>query len=237
MARKKKEECPPVPIWLTTFSDLMSLLLTFFVLLFSMSSISKEKFLKFIKTLEIMWGISLTEELKLPSATPTPVPPPIKTYPKPEKWSDVENAASQAVKDFKKAGVPVEEIKRSKELIIRIPADYLFDEGSYIPNPKYLPLLKKVCDILKRLDKPIRIEGHTDSKPIYRYPKIVDNWDLSLFRALYVAKYFVKWGFPEDLLSLAGYADTEPVAPNNTPEGRAKNRRIDIVIFVGSENL
>ena len=236
MARKKKEECPPVPIWLTTFSDLMSLLLTFFVLLFSMSSISREKFMKFLKTLEIMWGISLTKELKPPSATPTPVPPPIETYPKPERWSDIENAAAKAVKTFKKAGIAVDKIQRSKELIVRIPADYLFNEGSYIPNKKYLPLLKEVCEILKKLKKPIRIEGHTDNKPVYGYPKIVDNWDLSLLRALYIAKYFINWGFPEDKISIAGYADTEPIAPNNTPEGRAKNRRIDIVIFVGAEN-
>ena len=217
MARKKREECPPLPIWLTTFSDLMSLLLTFFVLLFSMSSISKEKFLKFLKTLEIMWGVNVTPQLKPPSQSQSVIAPPIQTYPKPEKWSDVENAASEAVLSFKRAGVPVGRVNKSKELIIRIPADYLFDEGAYIPNRKYMPLLKRVCEILKRLNKPIRIEGHTDSKPIYKYPLIVDNWDLSLLRAIYVAKYFIKWGFPEDKLSVAGYADTAPVAPNTTP--------------------
>ena len=65
----------------------------------------------------------------------------------------------------------------------------------------------------------------------------MDNWDLSLLRAIYVAKYFIRWGFPEDKISVAGYADTQPVAPNTTPEGRAKNRRIDIVIFVGAEKI
>ncbi len=237
MAKKKKEqECPPLPAWMTTFSDLMSLLLTFFVLLFSMSSISREKFLKFLQTLETMWGINIVKETKPPSSVESGIEPPVKLYPKPERWSDVENAAGKAKEAFQKAGIPVEEIKRAKEIVLRIPADYLFDEGSYIPNPKYLPLLKKVEKILLRLKAPIRIEGHTDSKPIYRYPLIVDNWDLSLLRALTVAKYFIDWGFPEDKISIAGYADTEPVAPNRTPEGRAKNRRIDIVIFVGAEN-
>lgn len=237
MAKKKKQECPPLPMWMTTFSDLMSLLLTFFVLLFSMSSISKEKFLKFLQTLEFMWGINIIKERKPPSQVQTEVNPPVEMYPKPEKWSEVRNAVKKAKKTFSEAGIPVKEVKKSKEIILRLPADYLFDEGSYIPNSKYIPLLKKVCNILKRLHAPIRIEGHTDSKPIYRYPKIVDNWDLSLLRAIYLAKYFVEWGFPEDKLSVGGYADTEPIAPNNTPEGRAKNRRIDIVIFVGEEKL
>ena len=237
MAKKKKEECPPLPMWMTTFSDLMSLLLTFFVLLFSMSSISREKFLKFLQTLEFMWGINIIKETKPPSAVQPGVEPPVKMYPKPEKWSDVESAAGEAKEAFQKAGIPVEDVKKAKELVLRIPADYLFDEGSYIPNPKYISLLKKVCKILTRLNVPIRIEGHTDSKPIYKYPLIVDNWDLSLLRAIYIAKLFTDWGFPEDKISAAGYADTEPIAPNTTPEGRAKNRRIDIVIFVGAESI
>jgi chemotaxis protein MotB len=237
MAKKKKEECPPLPMWMTTFSDLMSLLLTFFVLLFSMSSISREKFLKFLQTLEFMWGINIIKETKPPSAVQPGVNPPLEMYPRPEKWSAVESAVAESKKAFSKAGIPVKDIKKAKEIILRLPADYLFAEGSYIPNKRYLPLLKKVCDILKRLHAPIRIEGHTDNKPIYRYPKIVDNWDLSLLRAIYVAKYFIEWGFPEDKISVAGYADTQPVAPNTTPEGRAKNRRIDIVIFVGAEKI
>ena len=237
MAKKKKEECPPLPMWMTTFSDLMSLLLTFFVLLFSMSSISREKFLKFLRTLEFMWGISIVKQKLPPAAETSPVKPPVPVYPKPEKWSEAENAAEQAKQILNKAGLKVEETKRKKELVIRIPADQLYEEGSYIPNPQYIPLLKKVCDILKRLKAPIRIEGHADSVPIFKYPVIVDNWDLSLLRAIYMAKYFVNWGFPEDKLSVAGYADTQPVAPNRTPKERAKNRRIDIVIFVGSQKM
>ena len=237
MKKKKKEECPPLPMWMTTFSDLMSLLLTFFVLLFSMSSISREKFIKFLQTLEFMWGINIIKQQTPPAAENPPVKPPVQMYPKPEKWSAAENAAAEAKKAFQKAGINIETVKKRKELIIRLPAAGLFKEGSYIPEKKYIPLLKRVCEILKKLNVPIRIEGHTDSKPIYKYPVIVDNWDLSLLRAIYITKYFVEWGFPEDKISAAGYADTEPVASNRTPEGRAKNRRIDIVIFVGEEKL
>ncbi len=224
-------------MWMTTFSDLMSLLLTFFVLLFSMSSLSREKFIKFLQTLEFMWGIEIIKQKKPPAAENPPISPPMELHPKPERWSDVAQAASEAKETLAKAGIKTEEIKRQKELILRLPADDLYEEGSYIPREKYIPLLKKVCNILTRLGYPIRIEGHTDSVPIYKYPVIVDNWDLSLLRAIYMAKYFVDWGFPEDKISAAGYADTEPVAPNRTPKDRAKNRRIDIVIFVGQENM
>jgi chemotaxis protein MotB len=237
MARKKKEECPPLPIWMTTFSDLMSLLLTFFVLLFSMSSISREKFIKFIQTLEFMWGIEIIKQKTPPAPTQPPVSPPIQTNPKPEKWSSAIHAAEKARKLLAKSGIPAQSIQKEKEIVLRIPADNLFQESSYKPQREFIPLLKKICDILQKLKLPIRIEGHTDNKPIYKYPEIVDNWDLSLLRAITVAKQFITWGFPEDKISVAGYADTEPVAPNDTPQNRAKNRRIDIVIFVGSQKL
>jgi chemotaxis protein MotB len=141
-------------------------------------------------------------------------------------------ASAKAKELFQKKKIPVEEVKKTKELILRIPADFLYEEGSYVPRKEYIPLLKKVCEILKKLNLPIRIEGHTDNKPIYRYPLIVDNWDLSLLRAIYIEKLFVKWGFPENKISAAGYADTMPIAPNNSTEGRAKNRRVDFVIIL-----
>jgi chemotaxis protein MotB len=202
-----------------------------------MSSISREKFVKFLQTLEFMWGIEILKQKTIPAPSQPPVHPPVESYPKIDSWSSAEEAAAKAKKAFNKVGIPVEDIQKEKELILRIPADELFKEGSYIPEKKFLPTLRKVCEILKKLNLPIRIEGHTDSKPIYKYPKIVDNWDLSLLRAITVAKYFIGWGFPEEKISAAGYADTEPVAPNDTPQNRAKNRRIDIVIFVGSQKL
>jgi chemotaxis protein MotB len=231
MKKKKKQECPPLPGWMTTFSDLMALLLTFFVLLFSMSSISREKFIKFLETISMMWGIEL-KPAKLPPAVPTSPIVPEKLYPKVDQWSDVMIASAKAKELFQKKKIPVEEVKKTKELILRIPADFLYEEGSYVPRKEYIPLLKKVCEILKKLNLPIRIEGHTDNKPIYRYPLIVDNWDLSLLRAIYIEKLFVKWGFPENKISAAGYADTMPIAPNNSTEGRAKNRRVDFVIIL-----
>lgn len=233
MHSKKREECPRLPFWLTTFADLMSLLLTFFVLLFSMSTISEKKFLSILQTIKIMWGVNLETQIA-PSPESAPIKPIQPLYPKVEKWSAAEIGAAKAVKILKSAGLNVKFLIKDKKLVIRIPTDGLFNEGSYVPNTKYLPLLKKVCDILKKLNAPIRIEGHTDSLPIYKYPLIVDNWDLSLLRAVEVVKYFVNWGFPKDKISAAGYADTEPVAPNRTPQDRAKNRRIDIVIFVGA---
>ena len=237
MARKKKEECPPLPIWMTTFSDLMSLLLTFFVLLFSMSSISREKFLKFIQTLEFMWGIEIIKQKTPPAPSQPAVNPPVETHSKIDRWSKAIEAAEQARQLLTKSGIKVKTLQKEKEIILRIPADELFKEGSYIPEREFLPLLRRVCAILKKLNMPIRIEGHTDNKPIYEYPKIVDNWDLSLLRAISIAKDFISWGFPKNKISVAGYADTEPIAPNDTPQNRAKNRRIDIVIFVGSENF
>ncbi len=233
--KKKNRRCPPYPLWMLTYSDLVTLLLTFFVFLFSMSTISPEKFAQFIRTLQIFWGIQPYKVEKPTGLENPPIEPLFKLYPRLEKWSAAEIAASKAVEVLEKGGIKVDFLVKEKEFVIRIPADNLFGEGQYIPNPKYLPLLKEVCKILKARNLDLRIEGHTDNRPIYKYPLIVDNWDLSLLRAITIVQYFLRWGYPKNKLSAAGYADTHPIASNKTPQGRAKNRRIEIVIKVGKE--
>jgi chemotaxis protein MotB len=100
-------------------------------------------------------------------------------------------------------------------------------------KPEGLVVLGKVIEILKTVnDKSIRIEGHTDNKPIMgpltqRYPT---NWELSAARAITVSRYLEKQGIAPGLLSASAFGEFKPVADNTTPEGRAKNRRIEIVL-------
>jgi len=89
---------------------------------------------------------------------------------------------------------------------------------------------------LKGIDNTVRVEGHTDSRPIntYRYPS---NWELSGARAGVVVRYFIEeHGIDEDRFLIAGYADTRPVAENTTPENMSKNRRVEIVILDDAHN-
>ncbi len=110
----------------------------------------------------------------------------------------------------------------------------LFDSGRAEVKPEGLAVLKRVVEILKTVtDKTIRVEGHTDNVPIggslaKRYPT---NWELSSARAIHVARYLEKEGIAPQLLSAAAFGEYQPVADNDTPEGRAKNRRIAIILL------
>ena len=152
-----------------------------------------------------------------------------------EKVREVSSTYEQLVDKMKgeiaKGQVTISELKG--KLTVNMVDAILFDSGKSEIKPDGLVVLGKVIEILKSVDdKAIRIEGHTDSMPIsgsltQRYPT---NWELSAARAINVARYLQKQAINPGLLSAAGFGEFKPVADNATPEGRAKNRRIEIVL-------
>ena len=124
------------------------------------------------------------------------------------------------------------------KLTVDVVDKILFDSGRAEVKPEGLDVLKRVVEILKTVtDKIIRVEGHTDNVPIAgtlakRYPT---NWELSAARAITVTRYLEKEGLDPDLLSAAAFGEYQPVADNATPEGRAKTRRIAIVLLPREE--
>lgn len=120
------------------------------------------------------------------------------------------------------------------KLTVGVVDKILFDSGQAEVKQQGLEILKRVVEILKTVtDKTIRIEGHTDNVPIAgalakRYPT---NWELSAARAINVTRYLAKEGLDQALLSAAAYGEYRPIADNETPEGRAKNRRIAIILL------
>jgi chemotaxis protein MotB len=152
-----------------------------------------------------------------------------------EKVREVSSTYEQLVDKMKgeiaKGQVTISELKG--KLTVNMVDAILFDSGKSEIKPEGLVVLGKVIEILKSVDdKAIRIEGHTDSMPIsgglvQRYPT---NWELSAARAITVARYLQKQAINPSLLSAAGFGEFKPVADNATLEGRAKNRRIEIVL-------
>lgn len=120
------------------------------------------------------------------------------------------------------------------KLTVDVVDKILFDSGRAEVKPEGLEVLKRVVEILKTVtDKIIRVEGHTDNVPIAgtlakRYPT---NWELSAARAINITRYLEKEGLDPALLSAAAFGEYQPVADNETPEGRAKNRRIAIILL------
>jgi len=118
-------------------------------------------------------------------------------------------------------------------LVIRLLTDkVLFDSGEATIKPGGYPLIDEVGHLIVRsgLNNPIRVEGNTDNVPISGGP-FADNWELSAARAVAVLERFLRDGISSHRLSMAGYADQNPVAPNSTAAGRASNRRVDVVIL------
>ena len=142
-----------------------------------------------------------------------------------------EQLVAKMKREIDKGQVTISELKG--KLTVNMVEAILFDSGKAEVKPEGLVVLGKVIEILKTVnDKSIRIEGHTDNKPIVgpltqRYPT---NWELSAARAINVSRYLQKQGIDSGNLSAAAFGEFKPVADNATLEGRAKNRRIEIVL-------
>lgn len=116
-------------------------------------------------------------------------------------------------------------------LVISLREAGFFDSGSAAPRSETLPTLRQIAASLSRAPYDLRVEGHTDNVPIHT-ASFDSNWELSSARATRVARLFLDLqALPADRLSAAGYAEFHPVASNTTPEGRATNRRVDLVVL------
>jgi len=126
------------------------------------------------------------------------------------------------------------EMKISMEprgLVITLREAAFFPSGEDTVAPSSYDSLEKVADAVRKLPNPVRLEGHTDSVPI-RTPRFRSNWELSAARSIAMLELFTtRFEIPRDRLAIAGYAETIPVDSNETPAGRARNRRVDIVIL------
>jgi chemotaxis protein MotB len=116
-------------------------------------------------------------------------------------------------------------------LVISLREAGFFDSGSATPKAEALPTLRKIADRLGDTPYDLRVEGHTDNVPIHN-AAFASNWELSSLRATSIARLFIEMKAIEpDRIAAAGYAEYHPVASNDTEEGRAKNRRVDLVVM------
>ena len=238
MAKKCKCECPEcMPEWLATFGDLMSLLLCFFVLLLSMSTMDAKKVKEAIGSLagalSVLEGGTQTEVSRERIQKATPIE-------KNEETAQTVNKLSSAIAEFKQftaggKGPAITLTEGEEGFFIRLPADITFPPGSAkITNVDSLLFLKRISLIIKEyLPKniEIQIKGYTDNTPPPPTSPYADNWELSSARALSVLKIMIKNGVNPKQLSAAAYSEFHPIASNNTPQGRAKNRRVEIWFF------
>lgn len=232
---RKKEEENCSPAWLLSWGDLTTLMLTFFVMMYDVGSIDKVELnitLSAFQGLGMQTGGNTLEAGKLAELGNT-----VMNLPSMEKGQALARARKAAVSVFqpeiKARTVRVREDERG--LVISLASDAYFRPGSADLNiEEARGLLQKISGLLSSADlagRKFRIEGHTDNTPTGPGSPFVSNWELSTARANNVLHYLVDLGVKEEQFQVAGFADTEPIANNDTEEGRAYNRRIEIIIL------
>jgi chemotaxis protein MotB len=256
MAKKKKHEKEPNhERWLVSYADFITLLFAVFVTLYAMSQTDKKKVEEVMASIRESFGYS-TSSLGgkpavidagnisiIPTLKPQVMPPPVRKQPK-----DIAKGRVHAEeKDLLaiKASIEAYLLKKGAQdkvgleigkrgLTVSLKEAGFFNSGSDIVKKDSMELLAMIAESLSHYTNPYRVEGHTDNVPI-RSGRFQSNWELSTSRATNIVQYLVEaYGYEPERMSAAGYGEFKPVADNGTAEGRAKNRRVDIVLLSGS---
>lgn len=234
--KKQKKRTSSTPAWMVTYGDMTTLLLTFFILMFNVAEISAKDFLLILSSFRGSLGI-FTGGYSLSHGRLEELGLNMMQLPAQEKGKALSKSLKKAVEAFKPEiqakAVRVREDERG--LIITLSGDAYFAPGSARLLDDTRDVLKKVAGVLESMPNYVRIEGHTDDRPIP--PEGVKegydtNWELSSARAVNVLRYLSETqGINARRLSAVAFGQYRPVDDNNVPEGRAYNRRVDIVVL------
>ena len=222
----KEEEGGGVPGWVVTYGDMMSLLLTFFVLLISFSTIQEEEFEKAMASFQGALGV-MPRALRLMELELREKIPEVRA----QKFRDVAAKIAEYIRVHgRDRDIRVQYTVEGLKLTMQNPI--LFDTGEDVLKADAAPVLKDIAGLLSELSGHfISIEGHTDNVPI-RSERFRSNLELSTARAIIVARFLTdKGGIDPKNVSVVGYSENLPIVPNDTPENRAKNRRVDIHVL------
>jgi chemotaxis protein MotB len=228
MPKKGEAEKENNERWLITYSDLITLLLIFFIILYSMSQINAAKFTEFSQSMAIVLG--QTGRSGVLDGGRSVIPSDQATYKPRHNMTNTKEQIKRMIAQMGLEGkITVREEQRG--LVISVKDTVFFKAGSADLGDQAREIILTVGNILKDIPNPIRIEGHTDNIPIHTF-RFFSNWELSTARATNVLHSLIESSqITPDRLSAAGYSQFKPVAPNNTESGRGANRRVDIVVI------
>lgn len=237
------------PSWTVTFGDMMSLLLTFFILLFSMSELKMEKFRLASQSLRGAMGGGAGAPVPAPTGLmPNQLNLEIQSLGRPPSVPSLQSGpgdGGSGLEDFTEAyldrirrrlqdfvdentlspGVNV--VREEEGVYLRMETVALFASGEHRVQPRGGEILESLSRITRELDVSVVVSGHADNQPI-RSGIFDSNWELSAARAAGVAHILVEQGHPPELVRVESYGEFRPVADNTTSEGRARNRRVEL---------
>lgn len=243
--------------WLVSYADFITLLFAFFVVLYASSQVDKRKIGRLALSIQVAFqelGVFETSNTKIPLSDAESVPfSQVQVVENTEKTTDIEhfvqpmkgilspNQSAAPMKalqsELEKALAPeigkhtVDIEARREGLIVSLREIGFYESGSASLRPSSKEAIDRLAAVLQAHTEALRIEGHSDNQPIHN-ARFDSNWELSTSRATDLVKLLIThYHFDPSRLAAAGYAEYHPVSPNDTPEGRARNRRVDVVIL------
>lgn len=223
------------PGWMVTYADMMSLLLCLFIMLLSFAKVDSNTFQKNAGPINEAFGISKTTPDMIAPPTPNIITlNPFKTDPRTSEENRVILELKQKLAKEIMASMIDLEVKDNL-VIIRFPGSAAFPSGTADLSSEFLPTLAKIAEVLKGSKGRVIISGHTDDIPIST-ERYRSNWDLSAARSVSVAHYMLNnEGINPKRITVQGLADSLPLVPNNSPENRARNRRVEVALEVPTD--
>jgi chemotaxis protein MotB len=233
--RRTEDERENLERWLITYADLITLLLAFFIMMYTFSKQDAQKHQEVADRLKaiFMGGSSVVKEggataSKAADASPGPAGAGR------EIETELENQIAAMANAFDE-GHKISVFRDERGIVIRIMDRAFFDEGKAELKETAKGALRKIVPILEKSNNHVNIEGHTDDVPI-NTEEFRSNWELSTRRATEVVRHLIeKYGFEPSRISASGYAEYRPVAANDTQQNRALNRRIEIILLNASK--
>lgn len=226
--RRERPQAAGAPEWMTTYGDLVTLLLAFFVLLYSFSVLDVQKFQQIMSSIQI----SFLGEQGIMETAVDPSRGEMVQLAVDHKFEDVLVTYQEVKEHLRQEGLEGMIKTRIEErgIVLEIQDQVLFDSGRAEIRQEAQTLLQKVAGIIAEVPNQIIVEGHTDNVPI-NTAQFPSNWELSVTRAVRVVRFFSEQQkLPAKRFIASGYGEYQPVATNLTVAGRAQNRRVNIII-------
>ncbi len=226
--------------WLVSYADFITLLFAFFVVMYAISSVNVGKYKVFSNSLNTAFSRNLqtlqtdTQSLKQDELLKSLVDRRNARLAKQQRHQ--QDLLQTLVNELNRVLAPlisngqVSVLQSGRGIVMDINVRVLFHEGDAVLQTQAIPTLAAVAQVLQSNKFDIEVEGHTDNVPI-RTPLYPSNWELSSARASSVVRLFIREGVDSHRLTAAGVADNQPLAPNDSVEHRAKNRRVTVTIL------
>jgi len=239
MARKRYDDAVPGEHherWLVSYADFITLLFAFFVVMYAISIVNEGKYAVLSEALGDAFGgrgaapqVNTNVEPVLPLSHIVNRRRLEAAKRERERMERLAQDLNATLLPLVKAG-QVRVTQNARGISVELNASVLFEQGEAVLQPDARAVLGQVAGLLKSDPHRIEVEGHTDDRPITN-ERFASNWELSVVRAASVVRLFIEQGVGDARLAAIGYGATRPVAPNDSPDGQARNRRVAVLIL------